>query len=1170
MSLKLIAACRYCLFLLIFLAGLNYRALAMVSLPYTNNFDSDMVGPWYEDPNFLTSSSFDYAYNYWAVVTPGIGGAGNGYLSVTTNSVGTIYNAATVQSQIPAPLPLYLSGDFQIQATNTSGNSYIGLAAYGNQGALGVVGNATEQGTFIWAYMQVAGSSLGNVGWVNFVNASGNNTGITINSQAGGNLPINTNDVYHFALSGTYDANTNLTIVLTVTDKNTSASASTSEVVSRSALIANFTGTTFGVVNRNNTLDAGVQKVLLDNFSLSSSITTNFLVDASQTENLAGWTLSFSDEFNGSQLNTNKWDTTYMWGGNSARTLPGNDEMEVYWDNQFVETNGVLRIRGDKLDTVWYGSTYHYASGLIDTYEKFSQPYGYFEMRAQLPHGNSLWPAFWMMYNYPYWPPEVDILEVLDSEEEEPHQGAIQNGNGSYFGQFTTAFNTTTAYHVYSLEWSPQYLTYYLDGQQIAQTSVPTNMPAPMQILANLAIGGLGTIPPDATTVFPAYMNIDYIRVWTRTNSTAPIPYTAGYDIGNVGTPGGTAISSTGSVTISGAGSGYASGATSDSFQFAAQPMPGDADYDYQIEISSASVAGGQAGVMIRQTMDPASPYSALYLSGGNCVLASRTGYGAAATQTASVPALATANLWLRLYRRGDAITAYQSLDGFSWNYIAAVTNDMSGTIMGLSAFAGAAVSSGSSGSLNTVSLQSLNNPAVQIIEDVASPSGVKVVGPWVSQDSADNGGTGGYYGPEYLSDNKVNKGQCTVQFVPTISTAGYYDVYMYDPGFSHAAPNTPIVINYQGGTTQLTVNQQHQGDEWVYVGTYPFAAGTSGSLMITNAAATAGYGVIADAVRFIPGVATPPASPTVPPTPTGLTLTCTPDQTQVGLQWNAVPEATGYNVKRAMANGGPYANIATGVILSRPYFTDSNVVAGTPYYYVVTAVNDTSPSNPGGEESAPSSQLSALPSTLVASTSSTGVTVTGSWTASSATVGYYGASYLQDGDAGGGKSVRFTPTLPVAGYYDVFMRWTSDTNRATNAPVDIDYHGGTNTVYVNQQVSDGVWWVYLGTYNFVAGANNSVLVRDDGANGEVIANAVEFVPDSQKTAQINPSATGTAVTMPSFAGSNYQLQRAPSLTPPVWQNVGNPQPGNAGSVNLPDTGSLSNQAGFYRVQISP
>ena len=578
------------------LAG--HQAGAMVNLPYTNNFDGDLAGGAWEDPSFQTSSSFGLSGNSWQVVSPGVGGVGNGFDSVVSNASSTIYSAATVQALIPAPAPVYLSANFKLQTLNTSGTSHIGLALFGSRWDLGIVGVQTQGGNFIWPYLQVTGSGLGALGFVNFVNASGNNTGITINSQSGVNLPINTTDVYNLVVSGTYDANTNLTLTYTVTDQATSATASRSETVSATAL-TNFTGSYFGLMDRVNSGNGGTQTVLQDNFSLASSGSTNFLVDEPATRNLNGWSLNFSDEFDGTQLNTNKWATTYMWGGSSARTLPGNDEMEIYWDNQFVETNGILRIRGDKLDTVWYGTTYHYASGLIDSYQKFSQQYGYFEMRARLPHGNSLWPAFWMMYDYPYWPPEIDILEILDSMEDQPHTGAIQNGNGSYFSQFNAAFNSTTAYHVYSLEWSPSNLTYYLDGLQVAQTHVPTNTVGPMQILANLAIGGLGTISPDASTVFPAYMDIDYIRVWSRTNAAAPIPYAVGYDIGNVGLSGISVVNSNGTATVSGAGSGFLPGMTADSFQFAAKPVSGEMDYDYQADISSTSIASGQAGVMI-------------------------------------------------------------------------------------------------------------------------------------------------------------------------------------------------------------------------------------------------------------------------------------------------------------------------------------------------------------------------------------------------------------------------------------------------------------------------------------------------------------------------------------------------------------------------------------------
>ncbi len=126
--------------------------------------------------------------------------------------------------------------------------------------------------------------------------------------------------------------------------------------------------------------------------------------------------------------------------------------------------------------------------------------------------------------------------------------------------------------------------------------------------------------------------------------------------------------------------------------------------------------------------------------------------------------------------------------------------------------------------------------------------------------------------------------------------------------------------------------------------------------------------------------------------------------------------------------------------------------------------------------------------------TSSTGVAITGAWTSSTSTSGYIGTDYLHDGDTGQGtKSVRYTPTLPKAGFYEVDLHWTQNANRATNVPVDINYNGGTTTVTVNQQQNGGMW-VPMGSFNFVAGTAGNVLIRTTGANGYVIADAVRFI----------------------------------------------------------------------------
>lgn len=131
----------------------------------------------------------------------------------------------------------------------------------------------------------------------------------------------------------------------------------------------------------------------------------------------------------------------------------------------------------------------------------------------------------------------------------------------------------------------------------------------------------------------------------------------------------------------------------------------------------------------------------------------------------------------------------------------------------------------------------------------------------------------------------------------------------------------------------------------------------------------------------------------------------------------------------------------------------------------------------------------------ILDNTATSGVTLTGTWTTSQSTAGYYGGNYLHDGNTlKGGKSVLFTPSLQAANYA-VYARWTSDPNRATNVPYDITHAGGTTTVTKNQQSGGGAW-VLLGTYTFNAGTGGNVLIRTTGTNGYVIADAVRFLPE--------------------------------------------------------------------------
>ncbi|HEY9248636.1 MAG TPA: cellulase family glycosylhydrolase, partial [Rariglobus sp.] len=154
-------------------------------------------------------------------------------------------------------------------------------------------------------------------------------------------------------------------------------------------------------------------------------------------------------------------------------------------------------------------------------------------------------------------------------------------------------------------------------------------------------------------------------------------------------------------------------------------------------------------------------------------------------------------------------------------------------------------------------------------------------------------------------------------------------------------------------------------------------------------------------------------------------------------------------------------------------------------------------------------------------------------WGTSTSFPGYYGANYRHDNDAGkGSKSARFTPTIDLAGNYQVFAWWTANSNRASNVPFTITHSDGSTTVTQDQRVN-GSQWVSLGTYPFAAGASGNVLIQTTGTSGYVIADAVRFtrvaediVIDNQSAGfVVTPSAAdwGASTSFPGYYGGNYR-----------------------------------------------
>lgn len=245
----------------------------------------------------------------------------------------------------------------------------------------------------------------------------------------------------------------------------------------------------------------------------------------------SAYRLAFSDEFNSVSLrlpntSTGTWDTTLPWGD---RMIPDNGEEQFYIDpgyknlgiNPFSAENGILTISAEPASASLKPQidNQNYTSGMLTSAHTFSETYGYFEMRAQLPAGKGLWPAFWLLPTDQSWPPEIDVVEMLGDQPTNLNVNVHTTAVGTSHGQEVTVPNMTTGFHSYGVLWGPQTLTFYFDGQEVHRTNTPSDMHKPMYMLANLAVGGDWPGSPDASTQFPAEMKIDYIRAYATKDS---------------------------------------------------------------------------------------------------------------------------------------------------------------------------------------------------------------------------------------------------------------------------------------------------------------------------------------------------------------------------------------------------------------------------------------------------------------------------------------------------------------------------------------------------------------------------------------------------------------------------------------------------------------------------
>jgi beta-glucanase (GH16 family) len=244
--------------------------------------------------------------------------------------------------------------------------------------------------------------------------------------------------------------------------------------------------------------------------------------------------LSFSDDFNSLQTGS-VWKTNFGYAGDGLNsfTLPQNAEQQIYVAPDFKGTTGapmglnpysvnggVLSITaqpvsGDVAGKMW---GYQYTSGMLDSHHQ--QTYGYFEIRAELPQGQGLWPAFWLLGPNNN---EIDVLEGLGSNTKVPYNAIHSNAVPA--AGLQNFVPDDSGFHTYGALWNAQDIVFYVDGAEVWRVATPTDMHKPMHMIVNLAVGGNWAGSPDGTTPWPAQMNVDYVKAWNLgdPNYTPPV-----------------------------------------------------------------------------------------------------------------------------------------------------------------------------------------------------------------------------------------------------------------------------------------------------------------------------------------------------------------------------------------------------------------------------------------------------------------------------------------------------------------------------------------------------------------------------------------------------------------------------------------------------------------------
>lgn len=248
------------------------------------------------------------------------------------------------------------------------------------------------------------------------------------------------------------------------------------------------------------------------------------------------WQVVWADEFEDDSLDPAKWKRQVVEAGRF------NSEWQRYTDS---ESNAYLAGGCLIIRAIHEGDMHgpgQYTSARLHTPPEHGWRYGKIAARIQLPYGQGIWPAFWMLGanidenggDTP-WPQsgEIDILEMYGSRD-----NAVVEANIHYAGKSGAHANMGAVgtrleqgifadnFHVFEIEWDADSIRWSVDGRQFASTPISSDefseFHEPFFILLNVAVGGESAGPVDDTTRFPQTMYVDWVRVYQEREINGP------------------------------------------------------------------------------------------------------------------------------------------------------------------------------------------------------------------------------------------------------------------------------------------------------------------------------------------------------------------------------------------------------------------------------------------------------------------------------------------------------------------------------------------------------------------------------------------------------------------------------------------------------------------------